>query len=230
MAARILLVDDERELLDLMRELLEDQGYEVAVAADGREGLRAFFSWRPLLTVLDIMMPGMDGWHLLERIREVSEAPVIILTALGREHEQVRGLRSGADDYVVKPFRTAEFLARVEAALRRSSGPGDVAERYEDRALLVDFPRHQVYVAGDRVDLTPQEFRLLAALVRNANLVLSTERLLDLCWGRGQGAPESVRVYIGYLRKKLEEDPRHPRLLETVREFGYRYHPPEGDE
>ena len=198
------------------------------LASDGRQGLRAFFSWQPVLTVLDIMMPGLDGWSLLERIREVSDTPVIILTALGREHEQVRGLRSGADDYVVKPFRTAEFLARVAAALRKADSSQVAEERYRDGSLLVDFPRHHVYRSGEKIDLTPQEFRLLAALVRNANLVMSTERLLDLCWGQGQGGPENVRVYIGYLRKKLEEEPRNPRLIETVREFGYRYLPPEG--
>ena len=228
MAARILVVDDEQDLRDLIRELLEEQGYEVMVASDGKQGLRAFFSWQPVLTVLDIMMPGMDGWSLLERIREVSEAPVIILTALGREHEQVRGLRSGADDYVVKPFRIAEFLARVEAALRKAGGSQVVEERYKDSSLLVDFSRHLVYRSGDKIDLTPQEFRLLSALVRNANLVMSTERLLDLCWGQGQGGPENVRVYIGYLRKKLEEDPKRPRLIETIREFGYRYLPSDG--
>ena len=226
MATKILVVDDERDLRELMSELLVERGYEAMSAADGREGLKAFFSWQPDLTVLDIMMPGMDGWNLLERIREVSEAPVIFLTALGREHEQVRGLKSGADDYVVKPFRTSEFMARIEAALRRAGTTSQSEDRYEDGDLMVDFPGHQVYVSGESVDLTPREFRLLAALIRNANLVMSTERLLDLCWGDAGGGPENVRVYIGYLRKKIESDPKNPLRIETVREFGYRYRPP----
>ena len=151
---------------------------------------------------------------------------MIILTALGREHQKVRGLRSGADDYVVKPFSKAEFLARVKAALRKARPSQEIEERYEDAVLVVDFPRHHVYLKGEKIDLTPQEFRLLGALVRNTNLVMSNNRLLDLCWGEGFGGPENVRVYIGYLRKKLEVDPRRPQLIETVREFGYRYRPP----
>ena len=226
MPAKILVVDDDSEIRDLMEELLKEEGYEIVVAADGKKGLQAFFAHQPELVVLDLMMPQMDGWNLLERIREVSEAPVIILTALGREHQKVRGLRSGADDYVVKPFSKAEFLARVKAALRKARPSQGIEERYEDATLVVDFPRHQVYLKGEKIDLTPQEFRLLGALVRNTNLVMSSNRLLDLCWGEGFGGPENVRVYIGYLRKKLEVDPRRPQLIKTVREFGYRYSPP----
>jgi len=226
MASKILVVDDERELRELMQELLDADGYKVEVAADGREGLKLFFAGHPDLVVLDLMMPQMDGWDLLERIREVSETPVIILTALGREHEKVKGLKAGADDYVVKPFQKSEFLARVQAALRRSRSPQPTREVYQDPVLTVDYPQHQVYLGGAKVDLTAQEFRLLAALVQNPNRVMSTDRLLDLCWGEGFGGPENVRVYIGYLRKKLRDDAKTPRLIETVREFGYCYRPP----
>ena len=205
--------------------MLQEEGYDVVTASNGREGLRTFFTLRPALVVLDILMPEMNGWELLERIREVSESPVIILTALGREQDAVKGLRSGADDYVVKPVRTSEFVARVEAALRKSSPTPEVENVYKDAVLHVDYMRHQVYLRGSEVALSAQEFRLLAALVRNASAVVSTDRLLDMCWGDA-GGPESVRVYIGYLRKKLEEDSKRPRLIQTVREFGYRYSQP----
>ncbi len=225
MKANILVVDDEKAIGDLMKDILEAEGYRVAVAADGLEGLKAFFETRPTLVLLDILMPEMNGWQLLERIREVSEVPVIIVTALGREQDTVRGLRSGADDYVVKPVRRSEFLARVDAILRKANPSAQVGEEYEDAVLRVDFKRHRVHLKGDQVDLSAQEFRLLGTLVRNANAVMSTDRLLELCWSE-VGGPESVRVYVGYLRKKLEENPRKPCLIETVREFGYRYCPP----
>lgn len=223
---RILVVDDEEPIRTLMQDTLEPEGYRVRLAANGQIGLREFFSWHPDVVVLDILMPGMDGWCVLERIREVSETPVIILSALSQEHDAVRGLKAGADDYVVKPLRLSEFVARVEAALRRHREPDDLQGFYSDSALYVDFSKHRVYVGGKEVDLSPTAFRLLTALVRNAGHVLSTGRLLDLCWGEGFGGPDSLRVYIGYLRKRLEANPRHPRLIQTVREFGYRYSPP----
>ena len=226
--AKILVVDDQEPIRQLLRASLEPQGYSVRLAPDGQEGLKIFFAWQPSLVVLDVRMPKMDGWGLLDRIREVSEVPVIMLTALGMEDDAVRGLRGGADDYVIKPLRITEFLARVEAVLRKFKGAADTQEIYEDRVLHVDFLRHRVYLRGDEIDLAPQEFRLLAALVRNSGVVLSTDRLLDLSWTEGEGGPENVRVYIGYLRKKLEQEPREPKLIETVRSFGYRYRPPEG--
>ncbi|MBF8268041.1 MAG: two component transcriptional regulator, winged helix family [Dehalococcoidia bacterium] len=227
MRNRILVVDDEEATTELICMLLEEEGYEVVTAADGEAGLRAFFSCQPALVVLDLIMPRMDGWNLLERIREVSQAPVIILSALGREFETIRGLYGGADDYIAKPFRNAELMARVKVALRKTGAPPRVEEQYRDSALLVDFPRHQVYLEGSKIDLTPQEFRLLTALIRNANMVMSTDQLLDLCWGSSEGGPENVRVYVSYLRRKLE-DTRRPQLIETVREFGYCYRPPGG--
>lgn len=226
MKTRVLVVEDEEPVRDVICALLEEGDFEVVTAEDGEAGLKAFFTCQPGLVVLDIIMPHMDGWTLLERIREVSQTPVIILSAIGREHEKVRGLHGGADDYIVKPFRSAEFLARVDVALRNTRAHQEIEEQYQDSALLVDFPRHQVYLDGNRIDLTPQEFRLLTALIRHANMVLSTDRLLDLCWGSSEGGPENVRVYISYLRRKLEDAGR-PRLIETVREFGYCYHPPE---
>ena len=229
---RVLLVEDEAGTRELIRTLLEEEGYEVRAAQDGQEGLRAFFQWQPDLVILDIRMPRMDGWELLGRIREVASTPVLMLTALGQSGDVIRGLRGGADDYVVKPVGMAELAARVDAILRRT-GPQAVRQEpgddqppdYRDAALLVDRLRHQVYLNGREVELSPQEFRLLATLVAHAGIVLSPQRLLDLCWKEGEAGLEVVRVYIGYLRKKLEDNPRQPRLIETVREFGYRYRP-----
>ena len=222
---RVLVVDDEPSVCDLVHELLDEAGYEVASVGDGREAVRTFFHWRPDLVVLDITMPGLDGWNVLERIREVSSVPVIILSALDRENDAVRGLRNGADDYIVKPARTAELVARVESLLRRTRTEDEAAtELYSDAILSLDHARHEVAVDGAAVDLTPQEFRLLAVLVQNAGLVMSADRLGELCWPGGGGI-ENVRVYVGHLRKKLGDDPRTPRMIETLREFGYRYCP-----
>ncbi len=227
MKARILVIDDEEPIRQMMKDLLEQEGYEVVLARNGQEGIKAFFSSRPTLVVLDILMPIMNGWTLLQRIREVSEVPVIVLTALGRESDVVHGLGSGADDYVVKPARLDEFLSRVKVLLRRiKSALPAVQEEYSDSVLRLDFAKHLVYLRGKPVDLTPQEFRLLMTLVRNAGNVLTTDRLIDACWGE-VGGPENVRVYIGYLRRKLGDDPRSPHLIQTVREFGYRYCSPE---
>ncbi len=226
MERRVLVVDDEQSIQVLMLNILKGEGYEVAIASDGREALKTFFLWRPELVVLDVMLPQMDGWQVLERIREVSEAPVIMLSALAQEHQVVRGLKSGADDYVTKPFRMGELLARVEVAMRKMKTASAAIEEYRDAMLHMDFVRHQVHLRGDKVDLSPQEFRLLSILTRNAGKVMTSDRLLDQCWGESEGGTESLRVYIGYLRKKLQDNPRHPELIETVREFGYRYCPP----
>ena len=224
---KILVVEDEPEVRDLLRNILEPEGYQVTTAADGQLGLRALFADRPSLVITDLTMPNVDGWALLERIREVSEIPVIILTAAGGEPATVRGLQIGADDYLTKPFRSAELLARVKAVLRRSKPDSGMAQEiYQDPALYVDFGRPEVRLRGRLVDLTPQEFRLLAALVRHAGSVLSPERLLDMSWGVSDGGPENVRVYIGYLRRKLEYDPKRPELIRSIRGFGYRYSPP----
>ena len=222
----ILVVDDEEDLRELLRLVLERVGHRVATAVDGTDGLRQFFSKPPDLVLLDAQMPTMDGWTLLERIREVSEVPVIMLTAFGAERHKMQGLRGGADDYVVKPVGEQELLARIDAVLRRTSSHDKVQELYADSGLRVDFRSHQVHLRGTEVRLSALEFRLIAALIQHSGAVLSPDRLLDLCWGDRESGPESVRVYIGYLRRKLEEDPARPKLLETVRGFGYRYRPP----
>ena len=221
----VLVVDDDDGTQDLLRASLESSGYQVTVAADGLDGLREFFGNAPDLVLLDVQMPKMDGWTLLKRIREVSDVPVIMLTGSGQEHQKVQGLRGGADDYLVKPLGVPELLARIDAMLRRVPGKSDVQDIYQDEVLRIDFQCHQVHVKTDEVHLSALEFRLLAALIQNRDTVLSTDRLLDLCWGDSDSGPGSVRVYIGYLRRKVEEDPSNPRLIQTVKEFGYRYRP-----
>ena len=222
---RVLVVDDEADIRSLVRELLERAGYEVDEAPDGKQGLRALYAGAPDLVVLDVTMPELDGFATLERIRDLSDVPVLMLTARGQELEKVRGLKGGADDYVVKPFGRQELLARVQALLRRAADPARPAERYEDGAVAIDFARSEVHVDGRPVPLTPLEFRLLAAFVRHPNHVLSHDQLLELAW-RDQGVSrEQVKLYVGYLRRKLGE---RADLVDTVRGFGYRYLRPAG--
>ena len=228
MSQRILVIDDSETERALLTSRLEHSGYVVSVAADGRAGLRALFELRPDLVLLDVVMPGIDGWKTLELIREISDVPVIMLTGLDSEIERVRGLRGGADDYVGKPFGAAELAARIEAVLRRSREKPTVREIYEDGLVFIDFEAHEVRVHGEAVDLTPLEFRLLAALTENRGVVLSRDRLLELVWGISYaGAGDQVKLYIRYLRQKIERDAKMPELIETVRGVGYRYRKPE---
>lgn len=222
--ARVLVIDDEDDIRALIRELLERAGHEVADAPDGRTGLRAFHTFRPDLVVLDVTMPDLDGWHTLERIRDMSDAPVLMLTALSGELEKVRGLRGGADDFVTKPFGRQELLARVEALLRRRRDDADAPEVYVDDVVRIDFADSSVTVHERPVALTPLEFRLLAVFVRHANQVLSRDQLLELVWGQTVGvSSDQVKLYVGYLRRKLGETPGGDGMIETVRGFGYRY-------
>jgi len=225
-AHRILVVDDDPEVRSLVRTLLERAGATVREAGDGREALRIFFDARPDLVILDVEMPELDGWETLERLRDLSEVPVLMLTARDAEMEKVRGLRAGADDYVTKPFGRQEFLARVNALLRRSSGAKPVErETYHDGLITIDVADARVTVNGTEVQLTPLEFRLLVAFVRNPDQVLSRDQLLDLVWGDASGvAADQVKLYVGYLRRKLEPALDAVEMpITTVRGFGYRY-------
>jgi DNA-binding response OmpR family regulator len=171
-------------------------------------------------------MPGLDGWKTLERIRELSDVPVVMLTAKATELEKTRGLRAGADDYVTKPFGRQELLARVEALLRRTGARAAAPEVYSDAFLTIDFAQRTVTAGGQPVDLTPLEFRLLAAFVRHPNQVLTHDQLLELVWGDEHAAREQVKLYVGYLRKKLCPDAPDSAPIETRRGFGYSYRPP----
>jgi DNA-binding response OmpR family regulator len=221
----ILVVDDDPDIRGLLRELLDRRGFSVAEAGDGQEALRVFFDQRPDLVVLDVAMPGLDGWQTLERIRELSDVPVVMLTARATELEKTRGLRAGADDYVTKPFGRQELLARVDALLRRTGKREAPVESYSDPYLAIDFTQREVTVGGEAVDLTPLEFRLLAAFVRHPNQVLTHDQLLELVWGDAEGARDQVKLYVGYLRKKLSPDAPDSVPIETRRGFGYAYRP-----
>src|SRR5438132_2909193 len=222
--SRVLVVDDDSDIRGLVRGLLERAGHAVIEAADGNEGLRRFYSDQPDLVILDVSMPGLEGWDVLERIRELSDVPVLMLTARAEELDKVRGLRAGADDYVTKPFGRQELLARVDAGLRRRRMKESVQEAYADGFVEIDFPQRAVRAGGHEVSLTPLEFRLLTAFVRNPNQVLTHDQLLELAWG-GAGAAErdQVKLYVGYLRRKLGTPTDSESPIETVRGFGYRY-------
>jgi DNA-binding response OmpR family regulator len=226
---RVLVVDDDDDIRVLVRTLLERSGATVRDAPNGREGLREFHAWRPDLVVLDVNMPELDGWTVLERIRDMSDVPVIMLTARGDELERVRGLQSGADDYIVKPFGKQELVARIQALLRRAArGPAETeSESYADAYLSLDWAQARVTVADRDIQLTPLEFRLLSTFVRNPRQVLSREQLLELVWGDAFGVGgDQVKLYVGYLRRKLDPDAPDTVPIETVRGFGYRYNAP----
>ena len=226
---RVLVVDDDDDIRGLVRTLVERTGAVVRDAPDGREGLREFHAWRPDLVILDVNMPEMDGWNVLERIRDMSDVPVLMLTARGDELERVRGLQSGADDYVVKPFGKQELAARVQALLRRAArgAPEAEAETYADAYLTIDWAQAKVMVGDRAIQLTPLEFRLLSTFVRHPRQVLSREQLLELVWGDAYGVGgDQVKLYIGYLRRKLDPDTPDSVPIETVRGFGYRYSAP----
>ncbi|MGN6372948.1 MAG: response regulator transcription factor [Solirubrobacteraceae bacterium] len=225
-AWRVLVVEDDEDVRALVVELLERAGYRVRSAGDGRSGLRLFHELRPDLVVLDVSMPELDGFQTLERIRDLSDAPVLMLTAHNSELERVRGLKAGADDYLGKPFGRQELVARVEALLRRTRPRQELEERYGDDFLEIDFSRRSVTAGGEQVSLTPLEFRLLGALVRHPDQVLSSEQLLEQAWGDAAGrSADQVKLYVSYLRRKLSGASGDAAPIETVRGFGYRYRP-----
>jgi DNA-binding response OmpR family regulator len=223
---RVLVVDDDSDLRLLVEKLLSGAGYVVESAADGRAALRAFHATPADIVVLDVSMPELDGFETLERLRDLSDVPVILLTARSGEIDKVRGFRAGADDYVVKPFGRQELLARIEALLRRRPQSSH-ADNYDDGVLAIDFASRSVVFGGLPVRLTPLEFRLLAAFARHAGQVLSADQLIDHGWGHSAGVSrDQVKLYVSYLRRKLGSAPDGSSPIETVRGFGYRYRPP----
>jgi DNA-binding response OmpR family regulator len=222
---RVLVIDDDEDIRALVVELLQRAGLQITEASDGRAGLRAFHQSPPDLVVLDVSMPEMDGWQTLERIRDLSDVPVMMLTARGAELERVRGLQGGADDYMVKPFGRQELVARVQALLRRSQASGEERQdTYADDRLSIDFAQRAVTYEGREVALTPLEFKLLSVFVRHPRQVLSREQLLRLVWGDAYGVSgDQVKLYVGYLRRKLDPEQPDGVPIETVRGFGYRY-------
>jgi len=222
---RVLVVDDDDDIRLLLEELLRGAGYSVDTAQDGRAALRVFHANPCDLVILDLSMPELDGFETLERLRDLSDVPVILLTARSGEIDKVRGFRAGADDYVVKPFGRQELIARIEALLRRAPEATHL-EHYDDGAISIDYERRLVLCRGLPIQLTPLEFRILDALVRHADRVLSADQLVEHGWGHTAGVSrEQVKLYVSYLRKKLgQADGFQP--IETVRGFGYRYVPP----
>jgi DNA-binding response OmpR family regulator len=228
-ARHVLVIEDDKDIALSLRIVLKRGGLEATLAATGRDGLRAFHSSHPDLVILDVGLPEMDGWTVLERIRDLSDVPVLMLTAHGLEAEKVRGLRGGADDYLTKPYGNDELTARALALLRRSqpggAGDAEAPEVFDDGTVEVNFVAREVSVDGQPVALTPTEYRLLAALVRHQGQVLSTQSLLDLAWSDPLGiGPERVKYTVMRLRRKLgAAKGTSASPIEAVRGFGYRY-------
>jgi two-component system KDP operon response regulator KdpE len=222
----VLVVDDEPRLVDVVRLNLQLEGYRVTAAGNGNEAIRKLIEEIPDLVILDVMMPEMDGYETLRRVREVSAVPVIMLTVKGDEPDRVRGLELGADDYITKPFSNRELMSRVKAVMRRTEAPAPPpkTEIVVDDNLRIDFARREVTIGGRRVQLRPTEYRLLYHLVSNAGRVMDHETLLAKVWGPEYREEENyVRLYITYLRQKIERDPRHPEYILNERGIGYRF-------
>ncbi len=229
MSAKILVVDDDRTLTELMSLILKKEGFAPIVAADGAQCIAMFAEHQPDLVVLDVTMPGLNGFDVCQRLRAMTATtPIIILTAQGNEEAVVRGLDLGADDYVVKPFQPRAFVARVRANLRRAEGGAEEVD-YNDGYLSVDLAAHHVTVNQAAVKLTPTEFKLMAALVRNRGRVVTFRQLLEDVWGFAYiDEVDYLRVYIWHLRRKLEPDPKHPIYFLNELNTGYRFSPQHG--
>jgi two-component system KDP operon response regulator KdpE len=222
---KILVIDDDPAFVRLVEQVLTQKGYEVLSASSGGEGLRLLFVHRPDLVLLDVVMPGMDGWQTCSRIRDISDIPIIMLTAHEKTEEDiVRALDYGADDYLIKPVRSRELVARVRAVMRRAELParerGSIT--YSDGFLTVDITERKVLVNGEQVKLTPIEFRLLTLLLQNAGRILTHRQLLEKVWGWEYiDDVDYVRIYVWHLRQKIEPDPSQPKYVITESGVGY---------
>ena len=227
-AARILVVDDETQLTRVLRTGLKSRGYDVRTAPDGMTGLEVFNEWQPELVITDLAMPRMDGLELCRQVREVSQVPIIVLSAKGEEKTKIAALDLGADDFVTKPFGIDELFARVRAALRRalSSLPDQSIKVLEVGVFRADLESRHVTVEGREVHLTPKEFDLLTYFMTNAGKVLTHRTLLKAVWGGNYvDQNEYLRVFVGQLRKKIEPDGTKPRYILTEPWVGYRFEP-----
>jgi two-component system KDP operon response regulator KdpE len=230
MAAKILLIEDEERLASYMQLWLEQVGYCCAWCSTGTAGLKKGIEWQPDLVILDLALPGMDGWEVCRRLRQASEVPIIMVTARGEEVDRVRGLKMGADDYVVKPFSLPELVARVEAVLRRagSAGRDTTVTLFHLDKLDVDLEDHKVWVDSKEVRLTPTEFRLLAYMIEHHGRLLTHRQILQAVWGPEYGDDiDSLRMFVRALRQKIEvpgvgEGPR-PHYITTEYGVGYRF-------
>ncbi len=229
MQKKILVIDDDQDLRNNLKDILTSLGYETITAGAAVEGLQEAYKTKPNLIILDVMLPGMDGWQTCQRFREMSNVPILMLTALGSEDDVVKGLEMGADDYVVKPVTMRELGARVKALLRRAELSSDKSNldvskfiQYQD--LVIDFDKHEVTRKNKRIDLSPTEFRLLSCLVKHQGRVLPHSFLLTQVWGAEySGELDHLRLYISYLRRKIEDDPSKPDLIKNEWGIGYRF-------
>ncbi|TVQ28345.1 MAG: DNA-binding response regulator [Spirochaetaceae bacterium] len=221
----ILIVEDDRKTTDLVSMYLKRDGHRLYTAVDGLSGLRMAEEHTPEVIILDIMLPGMDGLEVCRRIRKVSDAFIIMLTARSTEEDRLRGLNTGADDYLTKPFSPRELAARVQAVLRRAPGRTKTAERHLSACgVTVDLDRYEASIQGTALTLTPAEFRLLATLAAEPGRTFSREQLIQQVFGSSyDGLDRSIDVHIKKLRRKIEPDPQHPTLLKTIYGYGYRF-------
>jgi len=226
MRRKLLIIEDDVDLVRALEHYFSGADFDVVSALDGREGLQKLYDERPDLVILDIAIPRLDGWQVIQRIRELSEVPIIILTARIREEERVRGLRLGADDYVVKPFSLKELEARVGAVLRRAheGKAGRTGVLFNDGELVVDADRLAVTRSGKRIDLTPTELRLLLYMAENTGRVLTHQQILERIWGPDYTENvDYVKLFVYRLRRKIETDPKRPDYIVTERGIGYRF-------
>ncbi|HVF76375.1 MAG TPA: response regulator transcription factor [Acidimicrobiales bacterium] len=228
---RVLVVEDEESFVEALTVGLKREGFDVTVARDGRQALDVFEAARPDLVLLDLMLPGLSGIDVCRELRRISRTPVIMVTAKDSEVDTVVGLEVGADDYVTKPYRMRELVARMRAVLRRASADADgaaaVAEEHEVLAageVRLDLARHELTVRGEAVPLPRKEFEVLELLMENAGRVLPRESLLDRVWGHDYvGDTKTLDVHIKRIRGKIEDDPAHPTYITTIRGVGYRF-------
>ena len=228
MSVKVLIVEDDADLSRYMELDLKRQGYEVYTAHDGREGLRLFHEARPSLVLLDVALPGMNGLIVCQRIRELSNVPIVIMTAHAiTEEEMAEGLNLGADEYLIKPLRSLEFHARVKALLRRAQMNEDVQPQtanYADDYLTVDIDNRRVCAGGNEIRLTPTEFKLLATFVRHNGQVLTFQQLLEQVWGYEYNSEHHYpRIYVSHLRRKIEPDAKNPTYIQNEYGVGYRF-------
>lgn len=224
---KILIVDDEEHIVELIKFNLENAGYKVLIAYNGIDAIKIIKSEKPRLILLDLMIPGLDGYDVCKEVRRDSltaNIPIIMTTARSEELDKILGLELGADDYITKPFSVRELVARVKAVLRRTSTVTSFEKIFNVGNLSIDFLKHEVIRNGEKVDLTLKEFELLETLVQNRGKVLTRDMLLDKIWGYEYiGETRTVDVHIRHLRKKVEDDDKNPKYIETIRGIGYRF-------
>ncbi|MGY0372151.1 response regulator transcription factor [Clostridium sp. JNZ J1-5] len=223
---KILIVDDEDHIRELIKFNLEKNGYRAICAEDGVEALKLAKKELPQLILLDVMLPGMDGYDVCKEIRKdnnISNTPIIMITAKSEELDKILGLELGADDYMTKPFSVRELIARTKAVLRRTK-PQSIEKVYKFGNIAIDFEKHEILKNDEKIDLTLKEFELVEVLIKNKGRVMTRDFLLDKVWGYEYiGETRTVDVHIRHLRKKIEDDDKNPKFIETIRGIGYRF-------